>query len=61
MSQKKNKGREFTIDLSDDDDYIDLGSDEEIDDNTTLADLLHRDDRRREERQCREREEREAR
>ena len=26
MSQKKNKGREFTIDLSDDDDYIDLGS-----------------------------------
>ena len=30
MSQKKNKGREFTIDLwSDDEDFIDLGSDEE--------------------------------
>ena len=52
---KKNNEREFTIDLTDDDDYFDL-YDEEI-----QADLLDRDDRRREERQRREREEHEAR
>ena len=62
MSQKKNNGREFTVDLlSDDEDYIDLGSDEEIDHTISLADLLDRDDRRRKEGQRRERKEREAR
>jgi hypothetical protein len=60
-AQKKNNGCKFTIDLSDDDDYFDLGYDEEIDHNLSQADLLDRDDRRREERQRREREEREAR
>ena len=58
---KENK-REFTIDLwSDDEDYLDFGTDDEIDHNTSLTDLLDRDDRRREETQVREREERESR
>ena len=57
MAQKKNNGREFTIDLSEDDDYFGLGYDEEIDHNLSQADLLDRDDRRREETQRREREE----
>ena len=61
MAQKKNNEREFTIDLSDDDDYFDLGYDEEIYHNLSQADLLDRDDCRREERQRREREEHEAR
>ena len=62
MAQKKNIRREFTVDLwSDDEDYLDFGTDEEIDENTTLTDLLDRDDRRREESQRREREELEAR
>ena len=62
MAQKKNNGREFTIDLSDDDDdCFDLGYDEEIYHNLSQADSLDRDDRRREERQRREREEHEAR
>ena len=62
MSQKKNSDREFLVDLwSDDEDYLDFGTDDEIDHNTSLTDLLDRDDRRREETQLREREEREAR
>ena len=62
MSQKKNNEREFLVDLwSDDEDYLDFGTDDEIDHNTSLTDLLDRDDRRREETQVREREEREAR
>ena len=62
MSQKKNSDREFLVDLwSDDEDYLDFGTDDEIDHNTSLADLLDRDDRRREESQRRECEEREAR
>ena len=62
MSQKKNSDREFLVDLwSDDEDYLDFGTDDEIDHNTSLADLLDRDDRRREETQVREREERESR
>ena len=62
MAQKKNNGREFTIDLSDDDDdCFDLGYDEEIGLIIIYRNLLDRDDRRREERQRREREENEAR
>ena len=62
MSQKKNSDREFLVDLwSDDEDYLDFGTDDEIDHNTSLTDLMDRDDRRREETQLREREEREAR
>ena len=67
MSKKSNNGREFTMDLSDEDDYLDFGTDgddfdnmEEVH-NLTLTELLDRDDRRRDERQRREREEREAR
>ena len=64
MSQKKNNGRQFTVDLDDDDDYIDFGSDDDFDNmeaiqNFSLADLLARGDRRREETYRREREERE--
>ena len=67
MSKKSNNGREFTIDLSDEDDYLDFGTDDDGFDNMeevhnlTLTELLDRDDRRRDERQRREREEREAR
>ncbi len=64
MSQKKNNGRQFTVDLDDDDDYIDFGSDDDFDNmeaiqNFSLAELLERGDRRREESYRREREERE--
>ena len=50
MSKKENNGRQFTIDLSDDDDYIDFGTDDELDnpgnsENFTLAELLNRNDR----------------
>ena len=66
MSQKKNNGRQFSIDLNDDDDYIDFGSEDDFDnmaaiEKFTLAELLERGDRRREETYRREREEREAR
>ena len=33
MSQKKNNGREFEIDLSDDSDYLDFGTDDDDFDN----------------------------
>ena len=64
MSQKKNNGRQFTVDLDDDDDDIDFGSDDDFDNmeaiqNFSLAELLERGDRRREESHRREREERE--
>ncbi len=64
MSQKKNNGRQFTVDLDDDDDEIDFGSDDDFDNmeaiqNFSLAELLERGDRRREESYRREREERE--
>jgi hypothetical protein len=64
MSQKKNNGRQFTVDLDDDDDYIDFGSDDDFDNmeaiqNFSLAELLERGDRQREESHRREREERE--
>ena len=41
MAQKKNNKREFTVDLwSDDEDYLDFGTDDEIDHNSSLTDLL---------------------
>ncbi len=64
MSQKKNNGRQFSVDLDDDDDEIDFGSDDDFDNieaiqNFSLAELLERGDHRREESCRREREERE--
>ena len=61
MSQKKNSGREFTIDLGDDDDNIDWGSDDDFDNmedvhNLSLAELFDRDELRRRDRVRRERE-----
>jgi hypothetical protein len=65
MSQKKNNGREFTVDLDDDDDDIDFGSEDDFDnmeaiENFTLADLLDRSDQRRANSERREREDRQA-
>ena len=62
MSQKKNSGREFTIDLGDDDDNIDWGSDDDFDNmedvhNLSLAELFDQDEVRRRDRVRREREE----
>ena len=53
MSQKKNNGRRFAIDLGDDvDQLIDFGSEDDLDhvQNFSLADLLDRSDQRRAER-----------
>ena len=67
MSQKKNSEREFLVNLwSDDDDYLDFGSDDDFDNmeqvhELSLAELLDRDERRRQDREQREREERQAR
>ena len=67
MSQKKNNGREFEIDLSDDSDYLDFGTDDDDFDNMeqvhelTLAELFDRDELRRQDREQCEREERQAR
>ena len=62
MSQKKNNGREFTVDLDDDDDDIDFGDDPfdniAVVENSTLEELFDRDDRRREQRARRDREQR---
>ena len=63
MSQKKN-GREFSIELDDDDDYLDFGSDDDFDNmenvhNLTLAELIDRDELRNQARVRREQEERE--
>ena len=49
---KKNNGRQFTVDLDDDDDDIDFGSEDDFNnmeaiENFTLADLLDRSDQRR--------------
>ncbi len=57
MSQKKNTGRDFTIDLGDEDD--DFENMETVQ-NLTLADLLGQSNRRREENYRREREQRRA-
>ena len=53
MSQKKNNGRRFAIDLGDDEDDIDFGSEDDFDhvQNFSLADLLDRSDQRRAERE----------
>ena len=52
MSQKKNNGRQFTVDLDDDDDDIGFGDDPfdniAVVENSTLEELFDRDDRRRE-------------
>ncbi len=65
MSQKKNNGREFTVDLDDDDDDIDFGDDPfdniAVVENSTLEELFDRDDRRREQRARRDREQRDLR
>jgi len=66
MSQKKNNGRQSSIDLGDDDDDIDFGSEDDFDnmeaiENFSLAELFARGDRRREETYRRERQEREER
>ncbi len=58
MSQKKNNGRQFTVDLFDDED--DDGFEDDFDNmedvhNMTLADLFGRDKQRRDERIRRER------
>ena len=49
MSQRKNNGRRFAIDLGDDDDDIDFGSEDDFDyvQKFSLADLLDRSDRTR--------------
>ena len=57
MSQKKNNGRQFTVNLDDDDDdddddYLDFGTDDDFDNmedvhNLTLAELFDRDEQRR--------------
>ena len=55
MSQKKNGGREFTVNLDDDDDeddYLDFGTDDDFDNmedvhNLILAELFDRDEQRR--------------
>ena len=62
MSQKKNSGRDFTIDLGDDDDDIDWGSEDDFDNmedvhKFSLADLFERDELKRRDRLRREREE----
>ena len=64
MSQKKNSGRDFTIDLGDDDDDIDWGSEDDFDNmedvhNLSLAELYDRDEVRR--RDCIRREREDAR
>jgi hypothetical protein len=65
MSQKKNNGREFTVDLDDDDDDFDFGDDPfdniAVVENSTLEELFDRDDRRREQRARRDREQRDLR
>ena len=67
MSQKNNNGRDFTIDLSDDDDYLDFGTDDDDFDNMaqvhnlTLTELFDRDELKRHDRERREGEERQAR
>ncbi len=61
----KNNGREFTVDLDDDDDDIDFGDDPfdniAVVENSTLEELFDRDDRRREQRARRDREQRDLR
>ena len=66
MSQKKNGERKFTVDLDDDDDDIDFGSEDDFDNmedihNMSLAELLVRDDERRLARQREEAENRRVR
>ena len=53
MSQKKNNGCQFNIDLGDDEEDIDFGPEDDFDhvQNFSLADFLDRSDRR-----CAERE-----
>ena len=63
MSQKKNSGRQFTVELMDDDDEIDYEDDfDNMEDvhNMTLAELFSRNELRRDERVRRERDERQA-
>ena len=64
MSQKKNSGRQFTVDLiDDDDDEIDYEDDfDNMEDvhNMTLTELFGRNELRRDERVRRERVERQA-
>ncbi len=62
MSQKKNTGRDFTIDLGDEDDFQSEDDFENMETvhNLTLADLLGQSNRRREENYRREREQRRA-
>ena len=65
MSQKKNTGRDFKIDLGDSDDDVDFQSEDDFENmetvqNLTLADLLGQSNRRREENYRREREQRRA-
>ena len=64
MSQKKNGGRKFTVDLDDDDDdEIDFGSEDDFDNMEdihymSLAEIFARDDERRAARQRQEAENR---
>ena len=53
MLQKKNNGLRFAIDLGDDEDDIDFGSEDDFDhvQNFSLADLLNRSDQCRAERE----------
>ena len=63
MSQQNKSGREFTVDLGDDDDEIDHEDDfDNMEDvhNMTLAELFGRNELRRDERVRRERVERQA-
>jgi hypothetical protein len=66
MSQKKNTGRDFKIDLDDDNDDPDFQSEDEFENametvqSLTLADLLGQSQRRREENYRRQREQRRA-
>ena len=63
MPQQKKSGREFTVDIGDDDDEIDYEDDfDNMEDvhNMTLAELFGRNELRRDERVRRERVERQA-
>ena len=63
MSQKNNSGRQFTVDLFDDEDDNDFEDDfDNMEDvhNMTLAELFGRDEQRRDERVRRERDESQA-
>ena len=53
MLQKNNNGHRFSIDLGDDEDDIDFGSEDDFDhvQKVSLADLLDRSDQRRAERE----------